>query len=310
MRQASIGITDESQDRKYFTIVPNYILNHSTANDQALYLQMKRVAGENGMCYITQKHLCERLGIGKIKLQKSLQYLIDHKWITFIGTTESKTRPINTYKVNDIWKLNTEYYQEQKISSESAQSPSGKKDKSQISTKISPRTAYRRRTNVKEELINTAEAKASVIKRNVDNSGDNRTPYGNCSGCTDPDPLGGTHSEGTYQHPFPERRNTISSIGDILKGLKLKPDAPQKGRIQYPWQDEAIRTWHEIGLRGSPSGSFFKLFKLAYQKGEQGKLSACLSYCKDAEGVKDMEKLFYWRFANEPGKAGAKTHDL
>ncbi len=303
-------IIDESQDRKYFTILPNFILNHSTANDQALYAQMKRAAGENGLCFMTQETFCKKLGIGKIKLQKALKYLLYHKWITFAGTTPGKTKPINTYKVNDIWKLNTEYYQEQKISSESAESPDSKKEKFQIRPKKSPRTAYIRRTNVKEEPINTAEAKASVIKRNVDNSGDNRTPNGNCSGCTDPDPLGGTHSEGTYQHPFPERRNTISSIGEILKRLKSKPDAPQKGRTKYPWQDEAIRIWHEIGLRGSPTGSFFKLFKLAYKKGEQGKLSTCLSYCKDAEGIKDMEKLFYWRFANEPGRASAKTNDL
>jgi len=297
LKQNDMGVVDESQDRRYFTLVPNYILNHSTAIDQALYLQMKRAAGENGLCYITQKTFCQRLGIGKIKLQKSLQYLLDHKWIAFVGTTDSKTKPINTYRINDIWKLNVEYYHDQKKSSKSAQS-FAPGEKSQIRPNKSPRTASIRRTNVKEEL-NTAEAKASVKDKNVDNSVDNRTPHGNCSGCTDPDPLGGTHCEGTYQHPFPENKKTISSIGEILKQLKNKPDAP-KSSVKYAWQDEAVRVWHEIGLRGSPSASFFKLFKLAYQKDEQGKLSACLSYCKDAENVRNKEKLFYWRFANKP----------
>lgn len=321
MRQANIGITDESQDRKYFTIVPNYILNHSTANDQALYLQMKRAAGENGMCYITQKHLCERLGIGKIKLQKSLEYLIKHKWIAFIGTTESKTKPINTYKVNDIWKLNTEYYQEQKISSESAQSPNQQKDKSQISTKKSPRTAYIRRTNVKEEHKNTVEAEASVNRKIVDNSGDNpresvlkepynRTPNGNCSGCTDPDPLGGTHCEGTYQHPLPEKpRGSVTAIGDVLKKHQIKKEDKDQ-RITHEFQAEALRYWQELGLKGTPPRNFFRHIQLAYKNGKQGRLQTALSYCKDAQNIRDREKLFYWRFANEPGKAGAKTHDL
>ena len=47
MAQKTIDILDESGDKKYFTIVPNYILNHSTATTQALYLQMKRLANDN-----------------------------------------------------------------------------------------------------------------------------------------------------------------------------------------------------------------------------------------------------------------------
>ena len=40
----NLSISDESGDKKYFTLVPNYILNHSSAIDQSLYLQMKRFA--------------------------------------------------------------------------------------------------------------------------------------------------------------------------------------------------------------------------------------------------------------------------
>jgi hypothetical protein len=152
-------IKDDSNDRKFFTIVPNYILNHSTAIEQSLYLQMKRLAGENGLCFITQKHLCERLGIGRDKLRVSLEYLIDHKWIEFVGTTESKTRPINTYRINDIWKLNVDYYQEKKISPKSALS-SEQKDKTQNSIdktcnrhKIKPESTPIRRSLVKKDPI-------------------------------------------------------------------------------------------------------------------------------------------------------------
>ena len=56
-----IRINYDSSDRKYFTIIPNYIANHSTANDQALYFQMKKHAGEDGECYVSQKTLMEKL---------------------------------------------------------------------------------------------------------------------------------------------------------------------------------------------------------------------------------------------------------
>ena len=151
-------VINESNDRKYFTIVPNYVLNHSSAIDQALYLQMKRVAGEDGLCFITQKHLCKKLGIGKDKLRASLQYLIKHEWIEFVGTTESKTRPINTYKINDIWNLNAEFYREKKISPKSALSFNEKDkarktiDKTCISPKIRPETDPIRRTLLRRTI--------------------------------------------------------------------------------------------------------------------------------------------------------------
>ena len=157
-----IEIQDESGDRRYFTIVPNYILNHSTAIDQALYLQMKRLAGEDGRCFATQETLQRKLGVGKQTLKKSLDYLVEHKWIEFIGRTGGKTRPINTYKINDIWKLNSDHYE--KISSEMEVS---KKDKSQNGSKISSETTPIRRTNIK---------KNHIISKDITESG---TIYGN-----------------------------------------------------------------------------------------------------------------------------------
>lgn len=123
---------------------------------------------------------------------------------------------------------------------------------------------------------NTVEAEASVIKRNVDNSGDKGRP---------------------------------TSIGEIMQNHQLKiPE--QDHRITHEFQTEALRYWGELGLTGTPSRNFFKHIQLAFKKGKQGRLAVALSYCKDAENIRDREKLFYWRFANEPGTAGAKTHDL
>lgn len=106
-----IKIQDESGDKKYFTQLPNIILNHSTANDQALYMQMKRFAGEDGKCFATQETLCKKLGIGTKAYNKSLEYLLKRKWIKYEGMTQGKTRPIKTYSVVDIWKQNIMEYE-------------------------------------------------------------------------------------------------------------------------------------------------------------------------------------------------------
>jgi len=108
-------LKDDSGDRNYFTIIPNYILNHSTANDQALYLQMKRLAGEKGRCLAGYRYFTKHLGIGNVAIKESIKYLTEHKWITYIGKTKVKTASgeqlTNTYKVNNVWKRNAEYYQ-------------------------------------------------------------------------------------------------------------------------------------------------------------------------------------------------------
>jgi hypothetical protein len=113
-----INIVDESGDKKFFTIIPNYVLNHSTHWDREVYIQMKKVAGETGTCFYAKKNLAKKCGIGVNRLEKSLDYLIEHKWITLLGKKDVETaggmQPVKEYKINDIWKLNTEFYSESK----------------------------------------------------------------------------------------------------------------------------------------------------------------------------------------------------
>jgi hypothetical protein len=108
-------IKDQAGDKKYFTIVPNYILNHSSATDQALYLQMKRLVGDSeGVCFASEKYFKDKMKIGTKALKSSIQYLIDHKWIELEGEKEVQTaggpQKIKTYLVKDIWKMNIEHY--------------------------------------------------------------------------------------------------------------------------------------------------------------------------------------------------------
>jgi hypothetical protein len=216
-------IEDQSGDRKYFTVVPNYIINHSSVTDQGLYLYMKRKAGERGVCFVTQTTMCKDLQIGKDKLTASLTYLLKHGWIELVGKTPSKTKPINTYKVTDIWDLNIKHYQDKKKSPKSAQSSFEEKDKFQIRPKISSKTAHIRRTNIKEEPINNQqEANASGFK--------------------------------VYT------KKKIEAIGDVLKNFSAPVKKPFGA--SYAWQDTAVRWWKKLGLNGKPTAGWFKLFKL------------------------------------------------
>lgn len=114
--QQNFNIQDSSGDKDFFTIVPNYILNHSTAIDQALYLQLKRLSGDGrkDYCYPSVKYLLKQLGVGKPVLRKSFKYLIEHKWIEDLGKRQVHTAGglqwVNAYKVNNIWDVNNEYY--------------------------------------------------------------------------------------------------------------------------------------------------------------------------------------------------------
>lgn len=110
-----IRLEDESGDRKYFTIIPNYILNHSTAVAQALYLQLKRLAGERGIAYPGRRYLMEKLGISYPTLKKEMDYLLSKGWIKANGTKEVQTdggkQQVKCYKIVDLWELNNTFYQ-------------------------------------------------------------------------------------------------------------------------------------------------------------------------------------------------------
>ena len=121
--EEQIEIIDESGDKKYFSQLPTYVLNHSTANEHSLYWIMLRFAGENGRCFASKKTMRKMMGVGKTSFEKSLNYLLDKKWIKLDGKTETKTRggyqAVNSYRIVDIWKLNVDFY-ENKGGSETA----------------------------------------------------------------------------------------------------------------------------------------------------------------------------------------------
>lgn len=114
MTSKKMEIQDESGDKKYFTIIPNYILNHSTIYDREVYIQMKKIAGEEGTCWTSRNTLAKKCGISERRLDKSIIYLLEHKWIKKVGTKKIPTKggfqEVNEYKIVDLWKMNTDFY--------------------------------------------------------------------------------------------------------------------------------------------------------------------------------------------------------
>ena len=90
--------------------------------------------------------------------------------------------------------------------------------------------------------------------------------------------------------------NGIASIGEIVK--QHQPAKSKNNGIRYEWQVDAIRIWGELGMVGEPTRQFFSHVKKASLSNQEGKLSAALSYCKDAVGVRNKEQLFYWHCAS------------
>lgn len=113
-------IKDNSGDKDYFTIIPNYILNHSAPYDRDLYSQMKRIAGDSGTCWTSQSTLSKQCGISVNRLKKSLSYLVDHEWIKFLGkkiiNTSGGEQEVNEYSIVNLWHTNNEFYQNKGVS--------------------------------------------------------------------------------------------------------------------------------------------------------------------------------------------------
>ncbi len=123
--QNTFQISDESGDHKYFTMIPNYIVNHSTVYEQAIYLYMKRVAGESGTCWTSAQEIGKKLGIARRTVATYRDKLVKRGWIELVGK-RGKTKPTDEYRIVDLWKLNVDFYASQKESIPSTQSPAKK----------------------------------------------------------------------------------------------------------------------------------------------------------------------------------------
>jgi len=216
-------IQDQSDDKKYFTIIPNFVLNHSTATAQALYMQFKRMAGETGTAYPSMDYLAKQLKVSKPTLRKEIKYLLEKGWIKYAGeitvNTKGGTQKMKSYNVTNLWQLNMNFYDKGGKNETGLSNPRGEKRELARGEKIDPL----RRTIKEEELKKKQQ-----------------------------EPVGSGFKIYT--------KKKIGTIGDVLKKFTI-PTTKPKGAT-YEWQDTAVRWWKKLGLDGKPTAGWFRLFKL------------------------------------------------
>lgn len=100
-----------NESKKFFTIVPNYIIEHSTVYELAIYTYLKRVAGENGTCWESANNIGRKLNADHKTVRKYLKVLLKKNLIEKVGI-RGKTRPSAEYRIVKIWELNSTHYQE------------------------------------------------------------------------------------------------------------------------------------------------------------------------------------------------------
>lgn len=145
-----IRLVDESGDRKYFTQIPNMIVNHSTAYEQSLYLIMKRLAGEGGSCYASLNWLAKKMGAHRLTVSETIKKLLKRKWIEEVEPKAVRGGKVRQFVIVDLWKLNIEEYE---------------RSASQVPTKVS------------ESIITGSESQITASESQVDTKKSNTNIY-------------------------------------------------------------------------------------------------------------------------------------
>lgn len=113
-----VNIHDAANDKKYFTMIPNMVVDALTANELALYMLMKRTTGENGTFRMGFRSIKVRLGMGQTVITKALAKLEDLKFISFQGFQpfggETHFQKVKCYTINDVWNKNMANYKPEK----------------------------------------------------------------------------------------------------------------------------------------------------------------------------------------------------
>jgi DNA-binding transcriptional MocR family regulator len=104
---------DKSRDRKYFTILPNIIFKLDlTVQDIALYTTIKKVAGEEGECFMTTRRLAQEARISAGQVSKSKKRLADRGLIEIVTRPRTPNgKPVDHITITDIWVRNTQAFQ-------------------------------------------------------------------------------------------------------------------------------------------------------------------------------------------------------
>jgi len=107
--QAKTKIIDNNGDKKYFAMIPYYIINDSSIYEQSLYLIMKRIASKKGACWASAITISRIMKASPNTVRKYRNKLLKRGWIRIVGN-KGKTKPTNEFEIVDLWKLNVDYH--------------------------------------------------------------------------------------------------------------------------------------------------------------------------------------------------------
>lgn len=110
-----IYLEEDSPEWKYYTTIPNMVIETCDSNQLALYTRIKRAAGGKGVCFISNKTMMEKLEIGRVALKTAYQGLEQKNLIRFKGLVERQTtggiQKVKSYSIVSIWKQNIEFFE-------------------------------------------------------------------------------------------------------------------------------------------------------------------------------------------------------
>lgn len=163
---------DRSGDKKYFSIIPHYITNHSTHYEQALYLVMKRLAGEEGTCWASAKQLAKRMRVSKSTVLKYRKKLLERGWIKKIGEKKvGQTKQLaHEFEIVDLWEKNSEYIENEikRSSGDPFKSERGRQGSQERSSGKQERSS----SEPKEETAKNKQSRKKSLEKSLDFSGE------------------------------------------------------------------------------------------------------------------------------------------
>ena len=111
MAPKNYGVTDNAPVN-FFSMIPHLIDDSGlSASAKALYLHLKRVAGEDGLCWKTQDQLAEHLGFSPKTVVKAKRDLIEAKVIE-VQLESFEGHPRHIIHLLNIWTMNEAKYRQ------------------------------------------------------------------------------------------------------------------------------------------------------------------------------------------------------
>lgn len=100
-------ISDGSNDRRNFTIIPNYVLTRCDPWQTKLWLTIKSVAGENGECFLATTDLAKLAQMSAGKCSQVRQELLDMGMIEGeVRRDPGYTQEVWHLRIPDVWEKN------------------------------------------------------------------------------------------------------------------------------------------------------------------------------------------------------------